>query len=178
MNGGIIRTPPYVGYNSRSERWVIVWGALSNAPYMNETKTGKRVCKISLQITNGIKQGVSAWENSDPDMYNMMTQLEKGDAIVCFGTQLDGSYQNSKGENVPNDVTASLLIPQVAINLAINMLLSPRIAELMSMDVDAANDAGYEDAPQAVPSAPRTVPDDDYVDYSGIEDYADEMPFK
>lgn len=176
MNGGLIRTPPYVGYNGRSERWVIVWGALSNAPYMNETKTGKRVCKISIQLTQGNKQGICAWESSDPDMYNLMSQLEKGDAIVCFGTQLDGSYQNSKGENVPNDIVVSLLIPQIAINAAISMFMNPKIGELLAMGMEPVDGPAYDDAQEA---QQKNIPDDDaYVDFSAVDEFADEMPFK
>ena len=176
MTGGLIRTPPYVGYNGRSERWVIVWGELSNFPYMNETKTGKRVCKISVQLTQGSKQGICAWESSDPNMYNLMSQLEKGDAIVCFGTQLDGSYQNSKGENVPNDVVVSLLIPQIAINASISMFMNPRIGELLAMDNGDMDDSVYEEAPSTTPQ--KTVPDDDaYVDFSAIDEFEDQIPF-
>lgn len=176
MNGGLIRTPPYVGYNGRSERWVIVWGALSNAPYMNETNTGKRVCKISVQLTQGSKQGICAWESSDPDMYNLMSQLEKGDAIVCFGTQLDGSYQNAKGENVPNDIVVSLLIPQIAINAAISMFMNPKIGELLATGMEPVDDSAYEDD---TVEQQKNIPDDDaYVDFSAIDEFADEMPFK
>ena len=176
MTGGLIRTPPHAGYNGRDERWVVVWGELTSSPYMNTTKNGKNVCKISIEVTKGVKQGACAWESSNPEMYALMSQLERGDAVLCLGAQTDGTYQNSKGESVSNDVVVSILMPQVAINMAINMFLNPAVSQLMS----SGEMMQYEDGEEpATAQTKPPVPDDDaYEDFSAIEDMADEMPFR
>lgn len=178
MAGGIVRTPSHMGYNGRNERWVIMWGELTSPPYMNSTKNGKNFCKITVGLTKEIKQTVSAWESSSPEIYALLTQLEKGDMVLVLGTQPDGTYQNSRGENAMYDIVAQVLIPQVAINAAIQMFLNPQIGEMLAASMNTFADGYADDYTQQNNAVSDEPEDDPYEDFSAIDEMADETPFR
>ena len=144
--GGVIKTAIGAGFNGKSMRNVIVWGTVKSTPKLYET--GKGRYNFFVQIRKNTDQAITVWSDNK-QAFEICGALERGDDILIAGCQTeDGKY---------NTLTADLIIPQAALNAAIN------------------NAYGN---PAPVMQQPEEPEEDPYEDFSAVDDFADEMPFR
>lgn len=176
--GGSFRSNPYrTGEDGSESRWMAVWGEVIDDPKTVTFKKTKVSCTV--KIHSKVFQIVVAWE--DADCFTALQAVEKGDTILVFGTQTIKPYTTKKGERKSyHDLTASIVIPQQAVNLAIITATNPNIAKIMEADYDPESDAleSKDDHTESEEDEYVEVSDDDDGGFfASPDDVAEEVPF-